>query len=336
MHIRSAFSAALLAVCVALAASSCAVDRMVVRAVADGLTSDGGSTVFTGDEDPELVGDAIPFAVKLYESLLVKAPDHDGLVVATGSMFVMYANAFVQARAEVLPADRFQERKDQLYRAKRLYLRGRGILADGLERKFPGFKTALKDGTLDRILKKAKKADVPYLYWTAAASLAAFSLDPFDLQLSVRVPESKALMARAYELDPDFGNGAIDDFYVSFYGALPTGLGGDRTLAKKHFELALKKTNGKSAGPFVSYAQAISIPDQDYKGFKKLLDQALAVDVNADPSTRLANIISQRRAKHLLSTAADLFIDAGDSTEEAVEPAADQTKNVSNEGASNK
>jgi len=303
---------------------------MAVRAVADALTSDGGSTVFTGDDDPELVGDAIPFAIKMYESLLVKAPDHEKLVVATGSMFVMYANAFVQARAETLSQDQFQERKDQLGRAKRLYLRGRSLLADGLERKYPGFRTASKDGKLVALLKKTTKADVPSLYWVAAASLAAFSLDPFDLQLGVNVPEAKALMARAYELDPDFGNGTLDDFYVSFYGALPSGLGGDRALAKKHFELALKKTGGKSAGPYLSYAQAISIPDQDYPGFKKLLDQALAVDVNADPANRLANIISQRKARNLLATASDLFIDTGDE-----QPSADE-KNESNEGVSTK
>jgi TRAP transporter T-component len=36
---------------------------------------------------------------------------------------------------------------------------------------------------------------------------------------------------------------------------------------------------------------------------------ALAVDVNREPSTRLANLIAQKRARHLLSRAGSLFSD---------------------------
>lgn len=321
MSIRSVLPKLAFAVFALFSVSACSVNRMAVRAVANALTSEGGSEVFTGDEDPELVADALPFAIKMYEALLAEAPGHEGLILTTGSLFVMYANAFVQAPAEMLPRDRFAERKAQLDRAKRLYLRGKNILADGLERKYAGFRTAFKDGRLDALLARVKKEDVPLLYWTAAATLASFSLDPFDVQLSVRVPEAKALMARAYELDPDFGNGAIDDFYVSFYGALPDGLGGDKALARKHFDLAVEKTKGTSAGPFVSYAQAVSIPAQDYAGFKRLLDRALAVDLNGDPANRLANTLSQRRARYLLSAADELFLDTGapEETEEVDE-----------------
>jgi hypothetical protein len=34
---------------------------------------------FEGDEDPELVAAAIPFGLKLYESLLAESPKHRGL-----------------------------------------------------------------------------------------------------------------------------------------------------------------------------------------------------------------------------------------------------------------
>lgn len=312
-----------------LSASACSVNTLAVRAVANALTSEGGSEVFTGDEDPELVADALPFAIKMYESLLAEAPDHEGLILTTGSLFVMYANAFVQAPAEALPRDSFAERKVQLKRAERLYLRGRDILAGGLERKHPGFGSAFRDGKPAAALDRMRKDDVPLLYWTAASALAAFSLNPFDVQLSVRVPEARALMARAYALDPDFGGGAIDDFYVSFYGSLPEGLGGNKALAREHFERAVRKTAGNSAGPFVSYAQAVSVPEQDYAGFRKLLERALAVDVDAIPANRLANTLAQRRARYLLDSAEELFLDAGD----ASEPQPD-TIDAANEGES--
>jgi predicted anti-sigma-YlaC factor YlaD len=281
---------------------------MAVRAVADALTGPGGSEVFTGDDDPRLVADAMPFAIKMYEALLAEAPDHGGLILTTGSLFVMYANAFVQGPVEFLPSPRYEERRAAQERAKRLYLRGVEILRNGLERKYPGLGAAsVEGGTLAPILAKMKKDDVPLLYWIAGGTLSAFSLDPFDYTLSLRVPECMAYAARAYELDPDFNSGALDDFYVLAYASLPPAMGGAPERVPLHFERALEKSGGKLAGPYVSYAQAVAIPAQDYDAFRFCLRKALDIDVDADRPNRLVNIISQQKARTLLGKAGDYF-----------------------------
>lgn len=292
--------------------SSCSINKMAINAVSDALTGPGSNDVFTGDDDPKLVGDALPFAIKMYESLLSSNPEHEGLILTTGSLFVMYANAFVQGPAQLLPSDRYMERDAELVRAKRLYLRGTAILERGLEKKFPGFAKAYNDGNLDAILAKAEKNDVSLLYWTVAGTLSAFSLDPLDLELGRKIPALTAIIARAYELDPDFNNGAIDEFYILFYGSLPSGLGGNPALANLHYEKAIERAKGMSAGVHVSYAQAVAVPAQDYARFKEELNKALAVDVNAQKETRLVNIIAQRRARYLLDHAPDYFIDLGE------------------------
>jgi predicted anti-sigma-YlaC factor YlaD len=276
--------------------------------VADALTGEGGSDVFTGDSDPELVGGAIPFAIKMYESLLASTPNHQGLILTTGSLFVMYANAFVQGPAEMLPASGYAERQAAAERAKKLYLRGLAILYRGLELKYRGFDGAYQNGTLPKILAKTKKKDVANLYWAAAAGLSAYSLNPFDMELGVRIPEFFALVSRAYELDPDFNNGALDDFLVLYYASVPEAMGGDKARAGEHYRLALEKSDGRVAGPYVSYAQAISIPAQDYAAFKTCIDAALAIDPDADPSNRLVNIISQRKARYLMDNASRFFV----------------------------
>ncbi|MCL2130749.1 MAG: TRAP transporter TatT component family protein, partial [Treponema sp.] len=58
-------------------------------------------------------------------------------------------------------------------------------------------------------------------------------------------------------------------------------------------------------------AQAVSIPAQDYDTFKACLEAALAIDPDADPPNRLVNIISQRKAKHLLNSAEEFFFNIG-------------------------
>jgi predicted anti-sigma-YlaC factor YlaD len=287
----------------------CSINKMAINAVSDALGGSGSADVFTSDPDPRLVGDAVPFAIKMYETLLSQNPDHQGLLLTTGSLFVMYANAFVQGQAEMLsPIDEYEERQEGLDRAKKLYLRGTAILYSALDKKYPGFSGAgVREETIDGYLKNLKKEDVPLLYWAVAGTLAAYSIDVFDFDLGSKIPELTAMIARAYELDPGFNKGAIDEFYILFYASLPEILGGDMALAEVHFLRALEKTKGLSAGPYVSYAQAVCVPAQDYDAFKDNLEKALAVDPDEDPSNRLVNIISQRKARYLLDRAYDFF-----------------------------
>jgi tetratricopeptide (TPR) repeat protein len=284
---------------------------MAINAVSDALSGSGSADTFTGDSDPELVGDALPFAIKLYETLLTQNPKHQGLLLTTGSLFVMYANAFVQEPAEMLdPIDFYQERLENLDRAKKLYLRGTEILYSALENKFTGFKAAtVQEGTLEPLLKKCKKDDVPLLYWTAAGGFAAYSIDVFDFGLGYSIPEWGAMMTRAYELDPDFNVGAIDEFYILYYASLPENMGGDMDKAEIHFKRALEKSGGLSAGAYVSYAKAVcaDAENQDYDGFVENLEKALAIDPDQNKSNRLVNILSQRKARFMLDTAYEYF-----------------------------
>ncbi|MDR0569125.1 MAG: TRAP transporter TatT component family protein, partial [Spirochaetaceae bacterium] len=117
-------------------------------------------------------------------------------------------------------------------------------------------------------------------------------------------------------LDPDYGNGTLDEFYILFYGSLPSSIGGDRAKAEEHFKRAKEKTKGLSAGPYVSYAQSIAIPAQDYETFKDSLEKALAIDPDAEPSNRLVNILAQRKARYLLDNAENYFFGIGDSWDE--------------------
>jgi predicted anti-sigma-YlaC factor YlaD len=298
----------------ALLFASCSINKMAMKAVSNALTAPGSTDVFTGDSDPQLVGEALPFAIKLYETLLSSSPDHQGLILTTGSLFVMYANAFVQSPAEMEPPERYAEREEGKARAKKFYVRGADLLYGGLEIKYPGFGGAFKEGTLDSYLAKMKKEDVPYLYWGGAGVLAAYSLDNFDLELGVRIPEVGAMMVRAYELDPDFNNGAIDDFFILFYASLPVNIGGDKGKAKLYYQRAVEKTKGLAAGPYVSYAVSLCIPEQDYDTFKEKLETALAIDPDDDPANRLVNILSQKKAQYYLDNAGNFFLelDSGD------------------------
>jgi len=301
---------AVIIVCFSL--SSCSINKMAMNMVADALTGEGSSDVFTGDSDPELVGDAIPFAIKMYESLLAANPNHQGLINTTGSMFIMYANAFVQGPAEMLPRYEYEEREAAMRRSKSLYLRGLELLYRGLDLKYPGFSDSYFEGRLPEFLARMRAADVPALYWSAAGGLSAYSLDAFDLALGLRIPEFLALVERAYELNPNFNNGALDEFLLLFNASVPEAMGGDPSKIDLYFDRAIEKSGGLSAGTYVAYAQSVCIPAQDYDSFRELLETALAIDVDLSPSNRLVNVISQRKARYLLDSAYLFFLGIDD------------------------
>ena len=287
--------------------SSCgSIEKMAMNAVSDMLTGEGSSSVFTGDSDPQLVGDAIPFAIKMYESLLDANPDHQGLMFTTGMMFIMYANAFVQGPAEMLPMEEWRKRDHDMMRAKNLYLRGYAILSNALEAKYPGF-NQVSEENLPGMLNRFNKNDVGLLYWTVAGGMAAYSIDIFDFNLSSNIPKWTTMIQKAYELDPDYDVAALDEFLLIFYASLPELMGGDKERAKYHFLQAQEKTGGQSTGAYISYAQSVFVPAQDYESYKDYLEKALEIDVNANPSARLVNIINQRKARWLLDNAYNYF-----------------------------
>ena len=56
-------------------------------------------------------------------------------------------------------------------------------------------------------------------------------------------------------------------------------------------------------------AHNVSVETQNLAEFERLLNDALAIDVDKEPSNRLLNVIAQKRARLLLEHADDLFFE---------------------------
>jgi predicted anti-sigma-YlaC factor YlaD len=303
---------ALLSAAVLALLPACSIKKLAMNQVANALTGESSSTVFSGDNDPELVGDALPFAIKLYESLMVSNPGHTGLKLRTGSLYIMYANAFLQTPALMLPESEFAAQEFNYKRAKNLYLRGRDIILDALENSHPGFKQRMQKKMYTQALQSTTEKDVSLLYWAGVGWLAAFAIDPFDMDLGITLPAAAALMDRVYSLQADYGGGTIHEFYVLYYGSLPEYMGGSLQKARRHYEQAIAISAGKSSTAHIALATTVSVKEQNLEEFRSLLAKALAIDPESDPENRLLNILNQRKAHWLLEHAGDFFPDAID------------------------
>jgi len=278
--------------------------RRAISTVADTLASSGD--VFTRDDDIELVGQAIPFGLKLYESLLDSAPKNKNLLIATCSNFTQYGVAFLETEALVLgEAEHHDEVAHLNNRALRLYLRARGYCMRGMDVRFPGVEKELQADPA-KALAKATKADVPLLYWTAASWGSAIGLGLDKPDLVIDMPVVRALAERALALDDTWGKGALHEMFISL-DSLPEALGGTTAGAREHFARAVQLQGGKSPGPYVALAVGIAMPAQDRAEFESLLKKALAIDPELDPSNRLVTLVQQRRARALLDHIDTMF-----------------------------
>jgi predicted anti-sigma-YlaC factor YlaD len=245
--------------------------KFAINRLGDALAKSG--TTFASDDDPDLIQGAVPFSLKLIESLLAESPRHRGLLFAASSDFTQYAYAFVNQDADEMEAQDLDKAMALRARARRLYLRARDYGLRGLEVRYRDFGKALRaDPTA--AAARTRVSAVPLLIWTNAS--------------------------RGF---------AIRSFLVTSESSRLSGKGDFTERSRAHFERAMEQSGGNVASPLVALAETVSVHKQDRKEFQALLDQALAIDVNSKPEWRLNNLVTQRRARWLLGRADQLFVE---------------------------
>src|SRR5262249_18882137 len=305
--------AILLLLCALLALPGCSIRRFAMKSVANSLTS--GPDVFGTDDDPELGRDAIPFGLKTMEGLLAGLPEHEGLLLALCRGYTQYSYAYVQSEGDLLVNSDYARSTALHERAFHLYVRARDYGLRALALRHKGIADSLR---LDpaRAASRLTARDLPVLYWCAASWGSAISLGKDRPEMLADLPAIRELVNRGIALDERYEAGAFHDAAIVL-DALPPAMGGSVESARHHFERAVAISGDRRAAPYVTLAQSVSVMQQDRAEFRRLLRHALQFDPDKDPSTRLATIVLQRKAKSLLERESDFFLDdsrAPDST----------------------
>jgi len=284
---------------------ACSIRKTAVNKLGDALAETGSS--FASDEDPELIGDAIPFGLKTMESLLAESPRHEGLLLAACSGFVQYAYGWIQLEADYVEEDSLSRATRMRERARKMYLRALEYGLRGLEVDQAGIREGLRTDP-EVALEKTRTEDVPLLYWTAVAWAGAMSLKINDSEVSADQPIVDALARRALALDPSWEMGSIHEFFIGWESGRSS-IGGSKERALEHYEEALRLSRGLKASPYVTYAESISVAEQDRAAFTGALEKALVVDATEPNDQRLVNILMHQRATWLLERVDEYFIE---------------------------
>jgi len=307
--------------------------------VADAVASPQGTSVFSSDGDPDLVKDALPFALKMYESLLQSNPENRDLLEATAEGFISYSNAFIHTPAGMLEYRQLDRQKEMLHRARTMYLRGRDYALRSLEVEYPGFRAALESGQGSSYLKQMEEKDLRGLYWASAGWMGAVSAAGFDMGLLMELPRPVALAACALEINPQYKQGALHSLMLEIYGGIPdvqmlfgtseignyaeallenfyskhdlaaeSASASPEQKARFHFNQAVELSDGHALGPYVALAGSIAVKNQNAQEYRRLLNKALSIEVDKYPDMRLENTILQEKARWMLAHIEDKFL----------------------------
>ncbi|MGH7855670.1 MAG: TRAP transporter TatT component family protein [Candidatus Binatia bacterium] len=284
--------------------TGCSIRQSTVDMIGDALS--GGAGVYASDNDAELIREALPFGLKMFESLLEASPSHQGLLLATAKGFTAYAY-LLQDQADRLETTDLAGAQRLRARARRLYVRGRDYALRGLDRRSRGFTANLRQDRATA-LQMTQVNDVALLYWAGAAWAGAISAAKNDPYLLIDLPTAGALIARVVELDEGYDGGAAREFLIAFEAGRP---GGSLQLARAHYQRALELSGGDKASVYLALAEGVALREQNLAEFERLIQAALAVDPQKHSQLRLANTIAQQRAQWLQSRINELFLETG-------------------------
>jgi len=286
---------------VVFAAAGCSTRKLAVMAgkalFADVLTS------YRSESDVELVKQAAPGHLKMLDGMLIAQPEDPELLATACQLYTWWGFGILEdemeAAAEGPARDAKRDRVLEAYRRAREY----GLRRLSLWKGGPDRPPSASLPNADEVAVYAKsygKDDVPALFWTALAWFDSIQLQLASPQAIAELPAAKALADAALAIDPTYYYGGPHLLLGVYYGGRSKALGGDPDAAAKHFEEADRIAQNRFLLIPLLQGRYWAVAVQDKARFEFLLKRVIGNHPSVLPEERLANELSQRRARRYL------------------------------------
>lgn len=303
LHRRITGAVAVLVVLVLLpVVGGCDLQRLTVEQTAGVLRA--GAVATEREPDVQFAREAIPGNLKTIETFLVSAPDNEILLELLARGYYSYAFGFLEQELEVAQYEFASEEEIRNLRSRTTihYLRARDYAWELLDR--PPVREAAEAGDLEALkarLAELDVEDVPGLFWVGYGWGSAINHLQDDPDEVAALPVVEAIMDRVEELDEGYYWGGVHFFKGVYWASRPEMFGGDPTLAKKHFDIAMAGHGEANLMIPYLYARFYAPQVQDRKMFVELMKRVATADVDAYPDLRLNNEIAKERARWWLA-----------------------------------
>jgi len=281
-------SGLLLIVAIMLLTSGCAI---IVSSAANSFSNNLSAAVI-GHTDPETVRDGMPAYILLLDTLLQGNPDDPALLAAAANLYASYGAVFV---ADPARAARLTERA-KTYSVRALCL----SFAPSCEWENMTFEQY--EASLAGLA--SKHGDVVYAY--SVSSLSYIRAHSDDWNALARLPHMDALLNRYLEISDGEAEGSVYTYLGILATLRPPALGGEPEKGRRYFEHAIDLSGGHDLSAKVELARGYARPLYERELHDRLLQEVLAADPEF-PGYTLTNVLAQRDASELLSSADDYF-----------------------------
>lgn len=264
---------------------------MVMTQATNGM-AENLSAAILNQNDPETVRDGAPAYLLMLDSFVEGAPDDPAMLAAAAELYAAYGVLFVE---DPVRAGRLTTRsRDYAQRA----LCVRNSKSCGMDHlRYPDFAAQLEELT-------AK--DVPELYTYSLAWFAFIRVHSAQMSALAKLPRAEAALRRVQQLDETYRQAEVEHYLGVLNTIRPPALGGHFDEGRRHFETAIELSSGRNLAIKVDFARFYARTLYERELHDKLLNQVLAADPNQSGLT-LFNVLAQREAGELLSSAEDYF-----------------------------
>lgn len=261
--------------------------------VSNKITNDLSQAILNQD-DPETVREGAPAYLLLIDGLIEGSPHDADILKAGAKLYGAYAAVFVEdpERAKRLSAKAYGYAHRQLC-IKQL------TLCEIRQQHYDEFKKSLSEFGL---------ADIPDLYSYATAWAIWIQTRSSDWMALAELPKIEAMLERIVALDESYEQGQVHVYLGIIGSALPVSMGGKPEQGRKHFEQAIALSQGHNLIAKVEYARRYARLVFDKALHDRLLQEVIQADPVASGFT-LSNTLAQQRAKLLLESSAEYFLE---------------------------
>jgi tetratricopeptide (TPR) repeat protein len=250
------------------------------------------SSAILNQDDPETVKAGAPAYLLLIDSLIEGDPKNIPILIAGAKLYSVYDAIFVEDAERA----RRMSTKAKNY-ARRAVCLKQDALCEVDQGAFTAMLPALSASTYE---------DLPTLYTYALAWALWIQNNSNDWAAIADLPKIEAMLNRVVEIKDDFEHGQAHLYLGILHTQRPPALGGKPELAKRHFERALKYSQGQDLIVKVEYAKRYGRMMFDQELHDRLLNEVLNADAVV-PGYTLSNVLAQRQARELLQSSADYF-----------------------------
>lgn len=259
--------------------------------IAEGLARDLQKGI-ANQNDPAIVKAGAPAYMLLIDGNIQSNPGNRDLLLAGARLYSTYSSVFVkdETRSKLLSARAFNY-------AQQAVCLERPELCSTKHSEFDKFLA---------VINKIGKGDIDALYIYATAWAGWVLANKDDWNAIADLPKIEALMERIVILDEGYQYGLAHVYLGVLKTRLPANMGGKPEHGRKHFEHAIKLSNGKNLIAKVELARRYARLVFD----RKLHDRLLNEVVKAEPEYRgltLSNVLAQQQARQLLKSAEEYF-----------------------------